>query len=146
MTSVALSYPFRRGPRCELCEWLVRSVALYGVRVRRIGEFFAPLGTRMTVCSFTPSRMGIMISRRVYSKLSVTGSNLAGVSLGKLACEAGGGVPVWAADGSTNNRAPSIDAGKANRRTQKIGFIRFPQRCGKYGAAWPFQVLTLAGP
>src|SRR2546430_9856050 len=39
-------------------------ISLYGVRVSRIGAFFAPLGTRITVCSLTPSRIGIITSRR----------------------------------------------------------------------------------
>src|SRR5208282_184813 len=48
-----------------------------------MGASFAPFGTMMTVCNLTPSRMGIITSRLTYSKLSVTGTNLAGVSLGK---------------------------------------------------------------
>ena len=36
----------------------------------------------MTVCSFTPSRMGIITSRLTWSKPSFVGSNFAGVSLG----------------------------------------------------------------
>jgi len=43
----------------------------------------APLGTRTTLCSFTPSRMGIITARFTYTKLSATGVNVAGVSLGK---------------------------------------------------------------
>ena len=39
----------------------------------------------MTVCSFTLSRMGIITSRRMKSKLSLTGLNWAGVSLGRAA-------------------------------------------------------------
>ena len=38
----------------------------------------------MTVCSFTPSRIGIITSRRMWSKPSFVGSTLAGVSLGKV--------------------------------------------------------------
>ena len=53
-----------KGPRCELSAWLVSSSASYGVRVSRIGARSAPFGTRMTVCSFTPSRIGIITSRR----------------------------------------------------------------------------------
>ena len=56
---------------------------LLGVRVSWMGALLAPFGTMMTVCSFTPSRMGIITSRLMYSKLSVTGWKLAGVSLGK---------------------------------------------------------------
>jgi hypothetical protein len=51
------------------------------VRVSRIGAFFAPFGTKMTVCSLTPSRMGIISTRRVYSKLSVDWFTVAGLSL-----------------------------------------------------------------
>jgi len=40
------------------------SSALYGVRVRRMGAPRAPFGTRMTVYSLTPSRIGIIASRR----------------------------------------------------------------------------------
>src|SRR5438034_6246590 len=84
------------GPRWELSAWLVSSLALYGVRVRRIGLPLAPFGTRMTVCSFAPSRMGIISSRLIWSKLSVAGSNLAGVSLGKAGYVAGVAGGVWA--------------------------------------------------
>src|SRR5215475_13551839 len=49
-----------------------------------MGALFAPLGTRITVCSFTPSRMGIITSRLTYSKPSLVGSNFCGVSLGKV--------------------------------------------------------------
>ena len=38
--------------------------ALYGVRVRMIGAGAVPFGIRMTVCSFTPSRIGIFTARR----------------------------------------------------------------------------------
>ena len=51
-----------RGARCARAS--VSASASYGVRVSRIGACFAPFGTRMTVCSFTPSRIGIMTSRR----------------------------------------------------------------------------------
>src|SRR6476619_7547129 len=66
-----------------LCD--VSSVALYGVRVSRMGADLPPralFGTRMTVCSFTPSRIGIITSRRTWSKAAVTGLNMRGVSLG----------------------------------------------------------------
>jgi hypothetical protein len=39
-------------------------VGVVGVRVSRIGACDAPFGTRTTVCSFTPSRIGIMTTRR----------------------------------------------------------------------------------
>jgi len=41
----------------------VRPLASYGVRVSRIGALYAPLGITITVCSFTPSRIGIITSR-----------------------------------------------------------------------------------
>src|SRR5262249_29741184 len=37
---------------------------------------------RITVCSLTPSRIGIITSRRTWSKPLFVGSNLAGISLG----------------------------------------------------------------
>jgi hypothetical protein len=40
-----------------------RADASYGVRVSRIGALRAPLGTTMTVCRRTPSRIGIITSR-----------------------------------------------------------------------------------
>ena len=43
------------------------------VRVSNIGAPWAPFGTRTTVCSFTPSRMGIITSRRAKSKPSFVG-------------------------------------------------------------------------
>ena len=55
---------------------------MYGVRVSRMGARRAPFGTRMTVCSFTPSRIGIMTSRRTWSKPSLVGTSFAGISLG----------------------------------------------------------------
>ena len=65
--------------------WLVSVVALYGVRVRRIGARVAPFGTMTTVWSFTPSRIGIITSRFTWSKVAVTGWSVAGVSLGSPA-------------------------------------------------------------
>lgn len=41
----------------------VRPLALYGVRVSTIGALRAPLGSTITVCSLTPSRIGIITSR-----------------------------------------------------------------------------------
>ena len=43
------------------------------------------LGTMTIVWSFTPSRIGIITSRLSYSNEFVTGSSLAGVSLGSAA-------------------------------------------------------------
>ena len=42
---------------------VVSALASYGVRVSRMPAWLAPFGTRMTVCSFTPSRIGIITSR-----------------------------------------------------------------------------------
>src|SRR5579883_3266829 len=42
----------------------------------------APLGTTMTVCSFTPSRIGMSTLRRTKSHPSSPGVKAAGVSLG----------------------------------------------------------------
>ena len=39
--------------------------------------------------SFTPSRMGIITSRRAWSKPSLVGSNFSGISLGRSAYVAG---------------------------------------------------------
>src|SRR3954447_7467874 len=82
MTSTALSYPWRMGPRCALWACEVSPVASYGVRVSRIGARRAPFGTRMTVCSLTPSRIGIITFRRVKSYSSAGRCSRAGVSLG----------------------------------------------------------------
>src|SRR5215212_4791402 len=56
-----------------------------------MGAPVAPLGTRMMVLSFTPSRMGTISTRLTKSKVPVFGSKLAGVSPGrdtwpKVAC------------------------------------------------------------
>src|ERR1700730_15651402 len=59
-----------------------------------MGAFLAPLGIRITVWSFTPSRIRIITSRRSKSKSLVTGWKWAGVSLGRVAlsfCCAGAG-------------------------------------------------------
>src|SRR5262249_52751646 len=52
----------------------------------------------MTVCSFAPSRIGIMTSRRSWSNAVRTGVNLAGVSLGSGFC------PEARADAQTHSR------------------------------------------
>jgi hypothetical protein len=39
-----------------------RPLALYGVRVSMIGACCAPFGITITVCSLTPSRIGIITS------------------------------------------------------------------------------------
>src|SRR5262245_784335 len=57
----------------------------------------------MTVCSLTPSRMGIITLRLVWSKLSFFGVNLAGISLGNAGYVAGGLVSVWAIAGTANH-------------------------------------------
>src|ERR1700683_5112014 len=53
--------------------------------------------------------MGIITARFVKSKLSFTGLNLAGISLGKAGYEAGGLVSVWAVAGAANNAVPNSD-------------------------------------
>ena len=45
----------------------------------------APVGTTTTVKSFTPSRIGIITSRRVKLNEEVTGVNFAGISFGRVA-------------------------------------------------------------
>src|SRR5271169_915978 len=45
-----------------------------------IGARFAPFGTRITVWSFTPSRIAIMTSRRSKSAAAFGGVNFAGMS------------------------------------------------------------------
>src|SRR6476619_6921781 len=87
-----------------LCD--VSSVALYGVRVSRMGADLLPralFGTRMTVCSFTPSRIGIITSRRTWSKAPVTGVNVRGVSLGN--CGYWGG---WAKSCTPRSAAQAV--------------------------------------
>ena len=49
---------------------------------RRGLALVADRGTRITVCSFTPSRIAIITSRRSKSNDEVAGFNCAGVSLG----------------------------------------------------------------
>ena len=51
------------------------------------------------MCSFTPSRIGIITSRRSWSKPSVTGVNRAGVSLGSVGT-------CWAPVGCSETIAP----------------------------------------
>src|SRR5439155_1764886 len=68
-------------------------------------------GTRITVWSLTPSRMGIMTSRLTWSKPSWVGSNFAGISLGRslyvagvLASSCAEAVPASVASARTNFR------------------------------------------
>ncbi len=42
---------------------VTKPLALYGVRSSSIGRSCAPFGISSTVCSFTPSRIGIITSR-----------------------------------------------------------------------------------
>src|SRR5436309_2780495 len=49
-----------------------------------MGAGFATFGTMITVCSFTPSRIGIITSRRTYSKPLFVGLNSCGVSAGRV--------------------------------------------------------------
>jgi hypothetical protein len=61
--------------------------------------------------------MGIITSRRTWSKPSFVGSNLAGVSLGKVPGEAAGG-GVWAAAGPmSHNRQARIPTSEVKERT-----------------------------
>src|SRR6266404_2855470 len=77
----------------------------------------------MTVCNLTPSRMGIMTLRRVWSKLSVTGLNLAGISLGNSGYVAGGLGFSWAVVGMANAIAKT-DTRNGTART--MGFMMSP--------------------
>src|SRR3569832_933792 len=91
-----------------------RLLALYGVRVRTIGMCFALFGTRITVCSFTPSRIGIMTSR--FSKFARSaGLTCAGMS------GASGGVGVASAriveSENNNNIAAAVRIAATMRRT-----------------------------
>ena len=67
-----------------------------------MGASAAPFGTRMTVNNLTPSRIGIMASRRTWSNAPVTGSNSTGVSLGSSSYAIGvcggtsGAASLWA--------------------------------------------------
>ncbi len=77
----------------------------------------APFGTRMTVNNLTPSRIGIMASRRTWSNASVTGLNVTGVSLGNSSYVIGvcgrtsGAASLWAsAGGTTKNTAARHEA------------------------------------
>src|SRR5262249_41349243 len=77
----------------------------------------------MTVCSLTPSRMGIITLRRVWSKRSVTGLNLAGISLGNWGYVAGGWVLSWALAGKASASAKT-DTRNGTARTR--GFMMGP--------------------
>jgi hypothetical protein len=77
----------------------------------------------MTVCSLTPSRIGIMTVRRIWSKLSVTGLNLAGISLGNSRYVAGGLVFSWAIAGMANEIAKTDTRNGAARM---MGFMMCP--------------------
>ena len=59
------------------------------------------------MCSFTPSRMGIITSRLAWSKPSVESISAAGVSLGNSGYLAGG--EVCARDRAMNNEAASSE-------------------------------------
>src|SRR5271154_2797494 len=117
--------------RCELSACVVSSAALYGVRVSRIGARLAPLGMRISVCSLTPSRMGIITSRRTYSSESVLGTKCAGVSFGNVAC-APSELPddgLCAKDGMANHSASSSDSRQV-LLTRCNGFMNFsPEIC-----------------
>src|SRR4051812_18193226 len=85
----------------------------------------APLGTRMTVCSFTPSRIGIIISRRTKSKLEVCDSTCAGVSLGNPA-ELDCPVELCAQSPATKTPPPSTRNLHVNVPTLFIKLMRPP--------------------
>src|SRR5215213_6381993 len=86
-----------------------------------MGAPFAPLGTRMTVCSFTPSRMGIITSRLTWSKPWYVGSNFGGVSLCKVA-----GVCAAAVDARASKRAARPANRDVNVRTLFVVIGRTP--------------------
>src|SRR5262249_51581249 len=86
---------------------------------------------KMTVCSLTPSRMGIITLRRVWSKLSVTGLNLAGVSLGKSGDVAGGLGLSWALAGGVDGIAKT-ETGNGTARGE--GFMICPRDLSCFAA------------
>jgi len=71
------------GPKCPAMRMAGEFLSLVGRAGKQylLSTCAAPLGTRMMVWSFTPSRIGIMKSRRSCSQLSVTGEKWLGVSL-----------------------------------------------------------------
>src|SRR4029078_4846903 len=84
-----------------------------------MGAPLAPFGTRMTVCSLTPSRIGTMTSRRTWSNASVTGANFAGVSLRR----------VWASRLATTGKEKAIATSAAPTSRRWMDFIRCPPAC-----------------
>src|SRR5262245_36926242 len=80
----------------------------------------------MTVCSLTPSRMGIMTLRRVWSNRSVTGLNLLGISLGRSEYVAGGLVFVfsWVIAGMAT---AIVKAARRNGTARTRGFMMCPR-------------------
>jgi hypothetical protein len=93
-----------------LSERETRLLALYGVRVSRIGAFLVPFGIRMTVFSFTPSRIGIISSRLTKSNASLWVSNLSGVSLGSAVADG-----FW----GSADAAPAVARQRAKRWERK---------------------------
>jgi hypothetical protein len=95
-----------------------------GVRVNRMGAPFAPLGKRITVCSFTPSRMGS--SRRAYRGKSHRSRARA-----------------WPASrlesrGAMNNKAPRSEFSGAGRTSLCINRLYAKNRlaCTRKKLAW----------
>ena len=66
------------------------------------------------------STITIDLARRAITREAALApiKSIPGVSLGNAACVADGGAEVWADKVSTNSRAPSKGASKANMRTQ----------------------------
>jgi hypothetical protein len=87
----------------------------------------APLGTRMTVCSLTPSLIGIFTVRRSWSKPALLGANLGGVSLGKVGA-VGGGAGVCAATGKaeSTSTSPTSWSGEQQRFRFTRGILPWP--------------------
>jgi hypothetical protein len=77
------------------------------IRVSRIDACCTRLGTRITVLSLIPSRMGIIASRRSKSKPAVVFCSFAGFSLGNAGYVTAG---VWLAAPRTNNAQPAVRA------------------------------------
>ena len=88
----------------------------------------APRGTRITVCSFTPSRIGIISSRRSKSKLAVRGVNVAGISDGSAG---GGGAGLAAGVAIRTAAAPSSAVVSARAsRARRRGEVRMAASIG----------------
>ena len=97
-----------------------RLLALYGVRVRMIGACCTPFGIMITVYRRTPSRIGIISSRRSKSKPAVRGVNVAGISDGSAG---GGGAGLAAGAAIRTAVAPrsAVDNARASRARRRGG-------------------------